>query len=224
MLPLCGRPALQLMLERLGPLKKHCIIATTNDGSEKPITELCDYLNVPYFKGDTDDVLGRFYHAAKAYGAKPNDTIVRLTADCPLIDKDVSMQTINFYHETRADYVIAGPHCGWPRGLDTAVFSFQLLEEAFLNADKSYEREHVTPYIHTTIAERLTIRDFTHKPDHSHWRLTLDEIADYHAIQAILNLFNCRTDFTYMEMAAALESHPEITNINKNVRQKSMLE
>jgi spore coat polysaccharide biosynthesis protein SpsF len=216
MLTLCGKSVLEVMLERLSEFKENIIIATTNEGSQAPIVELCKRLHVKHFEGNTDDVLARYFHAASKYGASDEDIIVRCTSDCPLIDPEIIKETITYFKNSDAEYVCACQNSGFPRGLDTEVFTFKHLKEAYENAISEHHKEHVTPYV----KENVKCASYHNRQDHSKYRLTLDEADDYKAITALYEKLNCRTDFTYQEMIAVLEANPEIYEMNKHVEQK----
>jgi len=218
LLPLCGKTVLEIMMERLAPFKDSIIIATTNDGTQKPIVELCQKLHLKYYEGDTQNVLSRYYEAALKFGAKEDTIIVRCTSDCPLIDKDIVQKTIDFFTSSEADYTHSG---GFPVGMGTEVFRFSLLKEAYENAHSDYEKEHVTPYMYRTHKHRLNITTFKNEVDDSRYRITLDEIDDYTAIQEIYTLFECKTDFSYPELMQKLYENPYIHAINAHVVQKS---
>lgn len=219
MLPLCGKSVLEVMFERLKRFHEHLIVATTDDGSEAPIVELCKRMNIRSYRGSIHDVLSRYYHAALAYGAEEDDIVVRLTSDCPLVDPDIVQRTIDFFIREKSDLTVAGPHSGFPRGMDTAVFRFALLKRMQENAVSDYDREHVTPYAER-IAGELKIVDYTNTADHSRYRLTLDEPDDYRAIREVYRLFDDSVAFTYEALMAMLESHPHIYEMNKHVEQK----
>ncbi|KZN39498.1 hypothetical protein N480_01295 [Pseudoalteromonas luteoviolacea S2607] len=220
MLPLCDKPVLQVMLERLEKWKEQIIIATTNDGSEEPIIELCKTLKIKYFKGDTNDVLGRYYHACKAYNATASTAVVRLTSDCPIIDPDLLEKVINTYMTNHYSMVNLGPHSGFPRGLDCCIFPFSLLELTHLNAKSYSDREHVT--LGMPKFQNLTTYSISALEDLSQIRLTLDEPDDYKAIKAVYQIFDNQTAFTYEELIEALKSNPSLVDINKHVEQKSV--
>lgn len=215
MLPLAGSVVLDVMLKRLGDLKDNVIIATTDDDSALPIVEYCQRENVRFYRGDTDNVLSRYYGAAKSFGATANSIIVRCTSDCPLIDKQTTHETINFFKRQGVGFVAAGPHSGFPNGFDTEVFRFSALEQAHINATSAVDREHLTQYIirHNSRA------DYVAKQDHGHLRLTLDEPDDYEAIKAIYALFDNTIAFSYAELLAKLSQHPEIIELNRHVEQ-----
>ena len=99
-----------------------------------------EQFNAHRYIGSEKDVLARYYYCAKGHQA---DVVVRITSDCPFIDPDIIDLAIEYYFNTKFGYVCFAPI----DGLDTEVFSFQLLEEAWKKAKDPYDREHVTPYI-----------------------------------------------------------------------------
>jgi spore coat polysaccharide biosynthesis protein SpsF len=220
LMPLCSTSVLEVMIERLNPLKEHIIIATTNDGSERPILEFCDKLNIKSYQGDTEDVLSRYFEAAKTFGADDNTSIVRLTSDCPLIDVQLCQKVIEKHQAGDFDMVNLGPHSGYPRGLDCCAFSFALLSKAHHLATNPADREHVT----LGMAKFADVSTFTFSAnqDFSHYRLTLDEPDDYKAITAIYGAFSNSLAFTYDELIKKLKQKPELADINKHVEQKSV--
>lgn len=222
MLPLCNKPVLQVMLERLSIFKKNIIIATTNDGTEKPVADLCQQLGVKYFQGDTNNVLERYYLAATHFDAHDEDIIVRLTSDCPLIDPSVTQSTIDYFINHSFDYVSAGTGSGFPRGMDTEVFSYALLKCAYQNATLDYEKEHVTPYFYKTGRDKFSLGQYKNTSKHAKYRLTLDEESDYQAIQEVYKKLGCRTDFNYNEIINVLENNVYIYEMNANVEQKKL--
>ncbi|RYD06306.1 hypothetical protein N752_05280 [Desulforamulus aquiferis] len=142
-----GKALLEYQIERLKmvQLAEQIIIATTINSTDQPIIDLCQRLSVPYYRGSEDDVLARYYEAATLYGA---DAIVRVTSDCPLIDPTVIDEVIDYYISNECDYVSNTMDRTYPRGMDTEVFSYKVLKEAFKNAVELPEREHVTPFIY----------------------------------------------------------------------------
>lgn len=216
MLDLCGKPVLEIMIDRLHRFKQNLVVATTDDGSQTPIVELCKRLNIPCYEGDTDDVLSRYYHAASTFGATNESIIVRCTSDCPLIDPEIVQETIDFFIHHDAQYVCACQESGFPRGIDTEVFTFKHLKEAYEQALSEHHKEHVTPYIKANVR----CASYSNKKDHSKYRLTLDEVDDYKAISELYKTLECRTDFTYDELIQTLENNPHIYEMNRYVEQK----
>ncbi|WP_187647939.1 cytidylyltransferase domain-containing protein [Nitrosophilus labii] len=222
MLPLCGKTVLEVMIERLNRFAKNIIIATTDDGSEKPIIELCEKKRLRFFRGDTNNVLDRYYKATTAFGAKNSDTIVRLTSDCPLIDQEILKKMLEEFGKKKCDYLSNTIERSFPRGLDIEIFSFEALKRVYENAKMEFEKEHVTTHIHTTHKDEFMICQYKDKEDNSKYRLTLDEEADYEAIKEIYKLLKCKTDFSYEDLIEILEKNPYIYEINSHVEQKKV--
>lgn len=220
MLPLCNGSVLQVMLDRLKDWKEQIIIATTSNGSEAPIVNLCQQLGIRYYQGSTDDVLSRYYEAALHFGAEPDTPIVRLTSDCPLIDTELTNLVIDTFLTGNYDMVSLGPHSGFPRGMDSCIFPFSLLALTHQKATLASDREHVT--LGMNKFSSLNSYSISAKEDLSHYRLTLDEPEDYECIKAIYALFQNQPNFDFATLRAALESHPNIAKINQHVVQKSV--
>lgn len=220
MLPLCGKTVLEIVIDRLGKYKNNIIIATTDDGTENPIIEICKKANVKYSKGNTNNVLERYYKSAKEHGAKEHDLIIRITSDCPLIDSFMMEKVISMYNNGNYDYVSNRIKRTVPIGLDVEVFNFKLLEQIYYNATLDFEKEHVTPYVYLSHKNKYKIGSFEDDEDNSHYRLTLDEEKDYIVIKEVYKKFNNSTNFTYKELIRMLQENDYIRQINLSVQQK----
>jgi len=221
-LPLCDKTVLEVMLDRIDDFKENIIIATTNDGTQKPIVDISKKLNLKYYEGNTNDVLSRFYESCLKYDVKQNDIVVRLTSDCPLLDKEVLNSCIETFKKSNIDYLTCGHETGFPRGIDVEVFNFSLLKEAYENATSDVEKEHVTVYMHTTIKDKLNILEFKNTQDDSRYRITLDEEADYELIKQIYKRFDNQTDFSYKQLIDLLKESDDLVQINSKVEQKQV--
>ena len=217
-LPLCEKTVLEIMIERLQPFKENIIIATTNDGSQEAIVNICKKMNLKYYEGSMKNVLSRYYESALHFGAQEHDVIVRCTSDCPLIDKDIVQNTLDYFISSQADYTNVRK---FPVGMSVEVFKFSLLKKAYENANSDYQKEHVTPYLYTTLQNKLKITSYKNENDDSQYRLTLDEEDDYKAIKEVYKLFNCKTNFSYKELIQKLTQNNYISKINSHVIQKS---
>lgn len=218
LLPIGNKPVLAVMLERLNKLKDKIIIATTNDGSEKPIIDLCNALKIPFFQGDTENVLERYYLAAKQFGARNGDGIVRLTSDCPLTDVSLVAKAIDIFKKNNHDMVSLGFHTGFPIGIDACIFTFEILKKTYQAATASHDLEHVT--LGMAKFNKMTTHFISALKDYSSYRLTLDEIDDYKAICEIYKKFNYKTDFSFECLMEMLKKTPAIKKINQHVIQK----
>lgn len=216
-----GKPLLEYQIERLRRVKlaDEIVIATTTNETDEPIIELCDRLTIPYFRGPEEDVLSRYHGAAKAHQV---DVVVRVTSDCPLIDPQVIDSVIQFYisHQAEYDYVSNCLERSYPRGMDTEVFSFHALHEAFLEATAQPEREHVTPFIYRH-PERYRLAQVTYSENQSHHRWTVDTPEDFELIKRIIEaLYPKFPEFTLEYCLNLLEQRPDWSELNAHVEQK----
>jgi spore coat polysaccharide biosynthesis protein SpsF len=218
-----GKPLLEYQIERLlrVRLADELVIATTTNDTDQPIVELCKRLGVAYYRGSEEDVLSRYYEAATQFGA---DVVVRVTSDCPLIDPGVMDEVIGLYINNRDkyDYVSNTLERTYPRGLDTEVFSYEVLQEAFLNAKEHPEREHVTPYI-CWHPERFRLNNVFHHENQSQHRWTVDQIEDFLLIENIIKaLYPNNPQFNMTDVLNILKGNPEWVELNAGVEQKKI--
>lgn len=189
------------------------IIATSNDKSDDLIEKECKKYNVKCFRGSLNDVLARFYYAAKEYNAQ---NILRICCDSPLIDWDMVDAVVKYYLENEYDIIL---NTKVPIGFAFEVFSFEKLEDAFLNAKNDYHREHVTPYIYENTDKCYL---YENDIDYSKYRLTLDTEKDFELLQEVFkNLYKGEHNFYMKDVVSLLQQKPELYNINKEVVQKS---
>ena len=147
--------------------------------------------------------------------------MVRITSDCPLIDPQIVDETISAFRGRSADYASNTVVHTYPRGLDTEVFSRAALERAWIQARKSYEREHVTPYFYEH-PELFRIASVCGRADYSHFRWTLDTAEDLQLIREIYSSFGNQDTFGWQEALALMERKPELGNLNSRISQKSL--
>lgn len=227
MMKLQGKTVLDHVISRVKQSKEidTIVIATTTKSDDATIAEEANRLNVKCFRGLEEDVLSRYYYAAKENKA---DVIVRITSDCPLIDSKVIDEAVlkfkALYAANAVDYLSNSIERTYPRGLDIEIVPFNKLEEAFNNADKPYQREHVTPYFYEN-PDRFTLVNYLNDADYSYYRLTLDTPEDFELITKIYEeLYHGQHDFYLKELLELFERQPELYNINKHVEQKRLEE
>lgn len=186
-------------------------IATTTDVSDTPIVDLCEEHGIACFRGSMNDVLDRYYQAAKSYSA---EHIVRLTGDCPLADPEVIDAVIRYYMDGDYDFVSNCIRPTFPDGLDVAVFRWQVLEQSWREARLPSHREHVTSY--ARLAEgRYRIGSYEGPCDHSGMRWTVDEKEDYDFIVRVYEeLYLENSEFTFEDVVALLLEQKDIASIN----------
>jgi spore coat polysaccharide biosynthesis protein SpsF len=198
------------------------VVATTTDPEDRAVVELCEARGYPFFRGHPTDVLDRYYHAAREFEA---EVIVRLTADCPLIDPAVIDQTVGAFLEADPPIDFATNRFiddrTFPIGLDTEVCSAAALEQAWKQADQPHQREHVMPYLYEVEGRFRTLHIRT-SPSYGSLRWTVDTADDLTFIRQIFASFEGRDDFSWLEVLRALEEHPELARINAAVQRKKL--
>lgn len=208
---ICGHPVLYHVVNRLraSRLIDRIMVATTVEPSDGVIERWCGENNVECHRGSLNDVLERYHEAAKKAGAA---TIVRITADCPLIDPEIVDKVIEKFAEGGWDH--AGTTATYPDGLDTEVFSRRALERAHREARLASEREHVTPYIwkNKDVFRVVGVRNAV---DLSRMRWTVDDEKDFTLVTRIFEGFNCADRVFHMgEIVEFLDRNQELLSIN----------
>ncbi|AFY35685.1 cytidylyltransferase domain-containing protein [Calothrix sp. PCC 7507] len=223
---LCGKTVLAHVICRIQacPLVDEIIVATTTCLADDVIVVEAEKCGAKWFRGSEEDVLERYYLAAKAHNTA---VVVRVTSDCPLFDPEVLSQMLEYFKtETveglQIDYLSNCLNRSYPRGLDAEIFTFEVLEKAFVEAQKPYEREHVTPYIYEH-PEIFALHNQTNDDDISNYRWTLDTADDWKLIEAVYAyLYREEEIFTTDEVIALLGAKPELVKLNVNVKQKEL--
>ncbi len=220
LMPILTKPMLAHQIARLSKVKTphKLIIATSEQSSDDAIAALCEQLNVACYRGSLDDVLARYYHAARhANDHKKIKHIVRLTGDCPLIDADIIDKVISLYLSKKVDYCSNCAPATLPDGLDVEVFSLAALKKAYQLAKKPSEREHVTPFLRNNPQLFSTI-NYTHQPDLSHFRWTVDEPEDFELVTKIYQaLYPKNANFSLTDILVLIEEQPLLSQINQSI-------
>lgn len=211
--PILGVPMLGRQIERVQRAKSidRLLVATSNDVTDNPIEQWCRQSGVECFRGNLDDVLDRFYQAAKPIDP---EHVVRLTGDCPLADPDLIDEVIQFHISGDFDYSTNAIEPTYPDGLDVEVFRFACLEQAWREAKLPSQREHVTPFIHQQ-PDRFRIGLFKNPINLSHFRWTVDEALDFELIRRIYEaLYPIDAKFKSQDILAFLDENPELKTLN----------
>ena len=168
-----GVSMLEFMINRVKKSKliDNIVVATTINDTDQPIIDLCIKLKIDYYRGSEDDVLKRYYLAAKFYNL---DTVVRLTADCPLIDPDLVDFIISKFNSTNCDYMSNVLNNAYPDGMDIEIFKFSALEIAEKEATCSLDREHVTRYIYNS--KKFACKNYSEELVNCNFKFSVDTL------------------------------------------------
>ena len=179
-------------------------------------------MNIPCYRGSLNNVLSRYYQAAKQYEL---DVILRVTSDCPFFMPLIADEIIKSHVEQGYDFSSTALDRVLPYGLDMGVVNFNVLEEANKNATHSFEKEHVMPYIYKSNPNKFKINRF--KPSQEFCveglRLTLDTPEDYTLCDLLYQrVFDRGSLFSWKEVLDVLRNFPGLENINRSVVQKQV--
>lgn len=212
--PLAGRPMLRRVVDRVGRARRvaRVAVATSRAPADDALEALCRTGGIPCYRGSEEDVLSRYAEAARAFGADP---IVRITADCPLIDPAIVDRVLEAYAAGAVDYVSNIDPPSYPDGLDVEVFSADALERANAEARLRSEREHVTLYIRNH-PQLFRKRNVLGERDLSALRWTVDEPADLEVARAIYQRLG-EEPFGMEDVLRLLQKEPEISRANSGI-------
>lgn len=192
------------------------VIASTTEIRDLPVLELGRSRGVEVFAGSEKDVLDRYYRASEYFEL---DTIVRVTADCPLVDSEVVDEMVKSFLNSDVDFLSNSEPLptSWPDGMDVSIFSREALKLAWENATLPSEREHVTFFFPNKIPEKC--KKIHLAQDFSHLRLTVDYPEDLVLLNKLQSLANGLlgrdlVDLTMLEIIQLLSSNPKITSSN----------
>lgn len=189
------------------------VIATTNLQSDNVIEDFAKNSNLEIFRGSSDNVLDRYLQCAKYFSF---DTIVRITADNPLIDPNIVDLIINEYNNTECDYITNVLDRTFPYGTEVEVFSIISLEKAWMNAKKPSELEHVTPFIRDP-DNKFIIKNVKNKDNLSYLRYTVDRLNDLTLVKEIIKNIISRP-ILMEDIIKLYRTMPQIFEINKNIK------
>ena len=201
--PVAGQPMIQRQIERIRHATRidKLVVATSDRSDDDAIAALCDAIGQPCFRGSLDDVLGRFVGALDAHG--PADHVVRLTADCPLIDWTVIDRCIYEHTSGGADYTSNAIERTFPDGLDVEVLRADALRAADAEARDHESREHVTPFVYSNPA-RFRIRHVTQPENLAALRWTVDNPDDLAFVRDVYaHLYSRNPRFTHRRHSEA---------------------
>lgn len=204
-----GVPLLAYLLDRLSTSRtlSQTLVATTTNKADDQVADLCRTLGVEVFRGSENDVLQRYRDAAVSYEA---DTIVRLTADCPMTDPHLVDQIVGAYLGSGVDYLSNAVERSYPDGLDVEVFGRTALEVAHERANSGHDREHVTPFIYRDGTDQGLFRVAHHRfvADFAHLRWTVDTERDLERVRRLTS--QLPRGYCWLDALAVATKDPEL--------------
>ena len=236
---IAGQPMLQRVYIRTSRAATvtETIFATTTDATDDSVAEYCDFSGIPFTRGSLFDVLDRYYQAAKNAKA---EVVVRVTADCPVIDPALIDDVVKTLLDGEYDFVcnrLPPPwHRTYPIGLDVEACTFKVLAKAWKAAKEPQHREHAMPYFYEgveltrqsrTLETGVSPRGFNvallhHTTDFGDYRWTVDTPEDLEFMRRVYSRFDGRDDFSWKEVLNLVHDEPELMEINAGVKHKTL--
>ena len=220
MLPLLDKPVIWHIYHRLkfAKLVDEICISTTTSPADDVIVEFAKKNNIKYYRGSEKNIISRHLGAAKRFNA---DVIVRINADCPLIDPEIVDQTISLYLQNpSADFVSNNKVRTFPLGLDVQVFPTKTLEKFIKISDDQYFYDYfISFYIYERPEKYTSIGLQLDKPNVLRW--TLDYPEDYEFVKQVYSyLYKADEVFHMRDIMNLLENKPELMKINSMHNEK----
>jgi len=210
-----GKPMIELLLARLSQSRElsEIVVVTSVAPENDKLQSTVESLGYRCTRGSEKNVLNRFYESAKFIGA---DIIVRITADCPLIDPALIDQCIKGLKKSNVDYFSNTDPATYPDGLDISVMTFKSLECANNEAVSKFDEEHVTPYIRNS--KSFLKSSIQHNEDLSNLRWTVDEPEDLIVVTNIFEHFSPNIDFNWLQVLELQKLKPELFLENQKIK------
>lgn len=212
---------IELLLHQIRRVKKSTkiktiVVATTTDKLDDAIETFCEDNKLICFRGSQDDVLNRYYEAAKKFNIT---TIVRLTADCPLVHRKEIDKTIELFEHNNLDYAantVPPETSTYPDGSDVEVFSYEVLKKANQEEKDIFFREHVTFHFwKNNNQNNYKIGQLISKNNWSKFRYTVDYVEDYEVVKKIFfKLKIQKMHGSTKDIIKILKDNPDIYKLN----------
>ena len=197
---------------KFSSLTKNIVVATTTLNEDDVIEEYLHKIGIDCFRGNSKNVLDRYYQCAKKYSFT---SIMRITADCPLIDPELVDEAITIFDRKKCDYISNAFSRTFPYGTEIEIFSFKSLEIAWKNAKKPSEKEHVTPYIKSH-PELFNIENIQNNRNISNLRWTVDRKEDLELVRQIMLKINKRP-VLMEDILELMKNEPRLREINNKI-------
>ena len=187
------------------------VVATTDQKNDDIIENYVNKLGIECYRGDSNNVLDRFFQCAKKYSFP---TIVRITADNPFNDPTIVDSVIKKFKSNNFDYITNSKPRTFPQGISVEVFSFKTLEIAWNNEKLPSEKEHVTPYMYNN-PKNFKIHNYSSSNNLSHLRWTVDRKNDYELSKKIASNIQ-KLPIRMNDVLNLLKEKPELIDINSD--------
>jgi spore coat polysaccharide biosynthesis protein SpsF len=197
------------------------VVATSEDPTDDPIAEHCTVRGVSVYRGSLRDVLDRYHSVVRSSCA---DVVVRITADCPLVDPRVVDRVVHAHRASGSTFTanrLPPPYPRtWPVGLDVEVVGATDLATAWREARQPHHREHVMPWFYEEPGRfPVTIVDSPVPAADARW--TVDTRPDLEAVRGLVRAAAGDIATPWEDFLEVWRRHPELALLNHEVRQRT---
>ena len=218
--PLEGKSVIAVMVERLKRVRSAdgTILVTGPAARNKALIAEAQKLGIPYFSGSEENLLDRYYKAIEKF--KP-DAIIRVTADCPLIDPSLIEDGLAMFKRGKYDLLTNARTHSFPHGLDYEIFSVTALRQLWrkrrseFTSERVFQKTFINPTAGIPNLPKARVKDIAHTPNLGHMRWTLDYPADYILIKKIFHGLRSTPNFNWRDVLRFMKKHPELARINE---------
>ena len=203
---------IEIVVKRLKKSKKinKIIVAIPKNSKQRNLKSILKKKKIEFFEGSEKNVLDRYYKTSLKYQPK---YIVRITADCPLIDFQIVDKLTSIAERKNLDYVTNTQPPTFPDGLDVSVISFKALQNTWQKAKSDFDKEHVVTYIQKS--KKFQSFNYSNSENLSLERWTVDESEDLVVIKNILKRFK-NLNFSWKDVIKLKKNKPELFWNNSN--------
>jgi len=199
-----------IMRLKKAKLVNKIFLCTTKKKEDDKFKKVCSMHRIEFYRGSTNDVAKRIIDCANENLIK---TIIRITADCPIIDPTIIDKCIELHFKKKADYTSNILNLSFPDGLDVEVFDLDVLIRSQTLSKTNYNKEHVTPFI--IKSKKFKKYNYKNHTNYSNRRWTLDNLEDYFFLKKICNYFFPNIYFSWKDLLKIEKYNTLFTNIKE---------
>jgi len=206
---------LEILLRRLKNSKKFIkvVVACTYDKNDIEIIKICKKNKISYLKGHSTDLIQRYQSVIKKF---PTKNIIRITSDCPFVDRNLIDKMIKFFEKNNLDYLSNNKPPTFPDGFDIEIFKSHILKKLLLSSKNQLDKEHVTSHIGNL--RKIKSDNFRNKINLSKIRVTIDEQKDLELIIKVLKIMKKKIfTFNLKDLEKLFYKNKKIFSINSNI-------
>jgi spore coat polysaccharide biosynthesis protein SpsF len=216
-----GKPLIWHIFNRLQKISliSEVVISTTNQSTDKPLIEFAKKENIAYFAGSEDDIIDRIYKTGEKFSC---DILVKINADCPLIDIKLIENGINLFlsSKNKPDLITNCVEETFPEGMQYSIFNFNVIKKIWLTLKESFWREYFYRFMIEN-KNNFSIINIKNEKDLSRLRWTVDYQEDLEFVKKIYSKLYSKNQFFGMnEILNLLDKNPEIRKINDKYSSK----